>query len=56
MARSADPNSADSEFYITLGTHPHLDRNYTIFGQVVEGMDIAKKIKVGDKMMTVMIQ
>lgn len=56
MARSSDANSADSQFYITLGVHPHLDRNYTVFGQVIEGMDIAKKIKAGDKMTSVVIQ
>lgn len=56
MARSQDPNSADSQFYISLGTHPHLDRNYTVFGQVIEGMDVAKKIKVGDKMTLVKVE
>ena len=56
MARAADPNSADSQFYISLGTHPHLDNNYTVFGQVVEGLDVAKKIKQGDKMTSVVIQ
>jgi cyclophilin family peptidyl-prolyl cis-trans isomerase len=56
MARSADPNSADSQFYITLGTFPHLDGTYTIFGQVVEGMDVVKKLQVGDIMETVTIQ
>jgi len=56
MARAADPASADSQFYISLGTHPHLDRNYTVFGQVVEGMDVVKKIGPGDKMTTVNLQ
>jgi cyclophilin family peptidyl-prolyl cis-trans isomerase len=56
MARASDPDSADSQFYISLGTHPHLDRNYTVFGQVTEGMDVAKKIKVGDKMVTVKVE
>lgn len=56
MARSQDPNSADSQFYISLGTHPHLDRSYTVFGQVIEGMDVAKKIKVGDKMTLVKVE
>lgn len=56
MARAADPNSADSQFYISLGTHPHLDNKYTVFGQVIEGMDVAKKIKIGDKMLSVSIQ
>jgi cyclophilin family peptidyl-prolyl cis-trans isomerase len=56
MARAADPNSADSQFYICLGTLPHLDHNYTIFGQVVEGMEIVKMLKVGDKMVSFTIQ
>ena len=56
MARAADPNSADSQFYITLGTFPHLDKSYTVFGQVTEGLDIARKLQMGDKMLTVTIQ
>jgi peptidylprolyl isomerase len=56
MARAQDPNSADSQFYICLGTHPHLDNNYTVFGQVTEGMDVVKKIQMGDKMTSVVIQ
>lgn len=56
MARSQDPDSADSQFYISLGTHPHLDRSYTVFGQVIEGMDVAKKIKPGDSMTSVVIE
>ena len=56
MARAADPDSADSQFYICLGTLPHLDHNYTVFGQVVEGMDVARMIKVGDKMLSFSIQ
>ena len=56
MARANDPDSADSQFYISLGTHPHLDHSYTVFGQVIEGMDVAKKITVGDKMTTVSVQ
>lgn len=50
MARAQDPNSADSQFYISLGRHPHLDNQYTVFGQVVSGMDAVKQIKQGDKM------
>ncbi len=50
MARASDPNSADSQFYISLGTHAHLDGKYTIFGQVIVGMDVAKQIRKGDKM------
>src|SRR3989338_5783879 len=47
MARSSDPNSADSQFYICLGAAPHLDGSYTVFGQVKKGMDAVKKIGVG---------
>ena len=56
MARSQDINSADSQFYITLGTHPHLDGQYTIFGQVISGLDVANQIKTGDRMVKVTIE
>ena len=56
MARTQDPNSADSQFYIALGPFPHLDGQYTIFGKVVEGMDILDKIQQGDKMEVVTIE
>jgi cyclophilin family peptidyl-prolyl cis-trans isomerase len=56
MARGADPDSADSQFYISLGTLTHLDHSYTVFGQVVEGMEIARKIKIGDKIISFTIQ
>jgi cyclophilin family peptidyl-prolyl cis-trans isomerase len=56
MARSQDPNSADSQFYITLGTHPHLDGGYTVFGQVIEGQDVANQLQVGDRMTTFTIE
>jgi peptidylprolyl isomerase len=56
MARTMDPNSADSQFYISLGIHPHLDNQYTVFGQVTKGMDAVKKIKVGDKMTKVTVK
>ena len=55
MARASDPNSADSQFYISLGRHPHLDNNYTVFGQVTKGMDAVKQIKQGDKMTKVTV-
>ena len=48
MARSADPNSANSQFFICFADAPHLDRNYTAFGKVVEGMEYIDKIKKGD--------
>ncbi len=56
MARTQDPDSADSQFYITLGPQPDLDRKYTVFGQVIEGMDVVRKIAIGDKMSRVFIQ
>ncbi|MBL7715675.1 MAG: peptidylprolyl isomerase [Bdellovibrionales bacterium] len=55
MARGQDPDSADSQFYITLAPQPHLDGQYTIFGQVTEGMDVVRKIQVGDKMLQVRV-
>jgi len=48
MARSADPNSANSQFFICFEAAPHLDRQYTVFGKVIEGMDFVEKIKRGD--------
>lgn len=49
MARSQDPDSADCQFYICLGRHPHLDRQYTVFGRVTKGLEAVRKIGVGDK-------
>jgi len=48
MARSSDPNSANSQFFICFESAPHLDRNYTVFGKVIEGMEHVDKIKKGD--------
>jgi len=48
MARTSDPDSADSQFYISLNTLPHLDGKYTVFGQVIEGLDVINKVKQGD--------
>ena len=47
MARSSDPNSGNSQFFICFGSAPHLDRQYTVFGKVVEGMEHIDKIKRG---------
>ncbi len=44
MARSMDPNSAGSQFYICLKAQPMLDNKYTVFGQVVEGMEVVEAI------------
>jgi len=56
MARAQDPDSAGSQFYICLAPAPFLDRQYTVFGQVVEGMDAVYKIRAGDKMKKVFIE
>jgi cyclophilin family peptidyl-prolyl cis-trans isomerase len=55
MARAKDPDSADSQFYISFDRFPHLDGAYTVFGQVVEGMDVVRKLKIGDIMRKVTI-
>jgi peptidyl-prolyl cis-trans isomerase B (cyclophilin B) len=56
MARSSDPDSAGSQFYICLGPQPFLDGKYTVFGQLTEGMDVVKQIRVGDVMTQVTIE
>jgi len=48
MARSQDPNSANSQFFICFKASPFLDRQYTVFGKVIEGMDFVDKIKRGE--------
>ena len=49
MARSQDPNSANSQFFICFKAAPFLDRQYTVFGRVIEGMELVDKIKRGDE-------
>ncbi|SFO76347.1 peptidylprolyl isomerase [Mesorhizobium sp. NFR06] len=49
MARSQDPNSANSQFFIMFAPAPNLDGQYTIVGKVVGGMDLVDKIKKGDE-------
>ena len=48
MARSASPNSADSQFFITFGETPHLNGGYTVWGEVTEGMEHVDAIAVGE--------
>ena len=48
MARSSDPNSANSQFFICFKPAPFLDRQYTVFGKVIEGMEHIDKIKRGE--------
>lgn len=50
MARSSDPNSASSQFYITLGPAPWLDGKYAIFGKVVDGLNVVRELRAGDRM------
>lgn len=53
MARSQDPDSAGSQFYICLAPQPHLDGNYTVFGKVIEGMQYALALKPGDEIQSI---
>ena len=48
MARSQDPNSANSQFFINLAAAPFLDGEYTVIGQLVDGWDVLNQIKKGD--------
>jgi cyclophilin family peptidyl-prolyl cis-trans isomerase len=48
MAHAGDPKNADSQMYVTLAPTPRLDGDYTVFGQVIAGMDVVQKIQVGD--------
>ncbi len=62
MARAADPDSADSQFYIAMGTYPHLDEKYTVFGQVVDfgekvgDKDVVDRVTVGDDLLSIHIE
>ena len=47
-ARSADPDSANSQFFICFESAPHLDRQYSAFGKVIKGMEFVDMIKKGD--------
>jgi cyclophilin family peptidyl-prolyl cis-trans isomerase len=55
MARSSQPDSASSQFYITLAPTPFLDGNYAVFGRVTEGLETVRAIRVGDRMKSVRI-
>ncbi len=49
MARAQDPNSANSQFFICFQPAPFLDKQYTVFGKVIEGIEFVDKIKRGDQ-------
>lgn len=55
MARSSNPDSASSQFYITLGPAAFLDMQYAVFGRVLDGLDAVQQIRVGDKIHSVTI-
>jgi peptidyl-prolyl cis-trans isomerase B (cyclophilin B) len=55
MARSQHPDSAGSQFYICLAPQPSLDGQYTVFGEVVEGMDVVQALTVGDTIESITI-
>lgn len=55
MARTPDPDSAGSQFYICLEPQPFLDRQYTVFGQTVAGMEAVAGIRQGDRMVKVTV-
>jgi peptidyl-prolyl cis-trans isomerase B (cyclophilin B) len=56
MARSADPNSARSQFYFTLGPAAFLDGGYAVFGRVIEGLDVVQDLRIGDAMLVVTLE
>lgn len=56
MARSMDPDSAGSQFYICLDAQPFLDGQYTVFGQLRSGHDVPEKVRQGDKMKITVLQ
>jgi peptidyl-prolyl cis-trans isomerase B (cyclophilin B) len=55
MARSQDPDSASSQFYVTLADAGFLDGKYAVFGKVTKGMEVIDGIKVGDKITSIKI-
>ena len=55
MARGIEKDSADTQFYISLTTLPHLDGKNTVFGQVVEGLDVLPKLAKGDRILSITV-
>ena len=56
MARSQDPDSAGSQFYICLGPQHRLDSGYTVFGVTTKGLDVAKALRAGDTINSIRIR
>lgn len=48
MAKTSQPNSAGSQFYVAYDKLPHLDGRYTVFGQIISGMDVVEKLQASD--------
>ncbi len=55
MARSNDPNSASSQFYVALRSLPELDGRYAVFGQVTKGMEVVDRLVQGDKLIKAVV-
>ncbi|MEB3221262.1 MAG: peptidylprolyl isomerase [Candidatus Sericytochromatia bacterium] len=55
LAHGADPNSGDSQMFITTNDAPYLDESYTVFGQVVTGMDVVRSLQIGDKILKAVV-
>lgn len=56
MARARDPDSADSQFYITLSPQPALDRDYTVFGSVTDGLSVLKELTTEDQLLEMYLE
>lgn len=56
MARSMHPDSAGSQFYFCLGPQHGLDRDYTVFGQTIEGMEVIRELRAGDVIESITIE
>jgi peptidyl-prolyl cis-trans isomerase B (cyclophilin B) len=56
MARTGAPNSGGSQFYFALEPLPSLDGQYTVFGQATSGLDVIKKLRAGDEIVSITIE
>jgi cyclophilin family peptidyl-prolyl cis-trans isomerase len=56
MARANEPNSGSSQWFVNLADNNFLDPNYTVFGEIVEGLDVAESLRIGDKMTKVAVE
>ena len=56
MARTSQPNTNGSQFFITLGPAPHLDGGYNVFGRVTQGLEVVNAIQPGDRILSVGVE